>query len=438
MTVHPVPPSYGRRRKSDAVSSGRRRKRKKSTETKSGRRRRSDGTEPINLEGVTLRAQSSGRRRRSAGQTPISSGAAAPIDLKGVTLRSSKQSADDDETRDDDDGKQLVDPSADLRFAAVADQAYEDNRLKEYPSLKGSTFDPVVSDERNVVFHDKKDGSTFWGIRGTDFSSPKDLATDAAIVGEHVGEARFAKLKKLFSISPNMKMALPIGKKLILKSRDERFANTEAKYRQIRQKYKKGIINIGAHSLGAAVAQHLLKSLTPEQEKRVRVHAFNGLPLHGFDPEKHLGSYYETKNMMDPISAHVKGTNVRYARDDYYYPNDPNDAERPIFTGDDPSPHRMSQFVGRDLNKITRGQPISIYDALQRLRGDEAVRDRFTVNQIKEAHKQTREKIRQEFIKGLRLKPKKVRVKIPKVLPSGTPSLERKRGKSIPIVKDEL
>lgn len=446
MTVDPVPPSYGRRRKSDRGSRA------------SGRRRRSD--KPINLDGVTLSdkataqmAAASGRRRRSA-----------PINLKGVTLRtdsgasgaaadddnlagaSSKDTRDDDDSKDSKDSKQLVDPSTNKRYAAVADQAYEDNRLKEYPSLKDATFDPVLSDERNVVFHDKKDGSTWWGIRGTDFSSPKDLAADAAIIGEHVGEARFKKLTKLFSIPPSLQKALPFAKKMILSSRDERFANTEAKYQQIRKKYKKGIINIGAHSLGGAVAQHLLKSLSPEQEKGVRVHVFNGLPLHGFDSEKHLGSYYETRNRFDLISMHAKGKNVRFVEEPSikvkdgegtitYKPGGLNKPGEPF----DPM-HSMGQFVGMNLNNVTRGQPISLYDAEQvPFRGDLNVRDRATTRQIKKAHKESREKIRKAFIKGLRLKPQKKlrKSRVPNVASAASP-LERKRGKSKPIIKDEL
>ena len=486
----PVPPLYGRRRKSDAVtatskSSGRRRKRKKSPEKKSGRRRRSDGgeatdrasgTEPIDLEGVTLSDKAtaqmtaaSGRRRRSA---PINlkgvtlrtdSGAAAPINLKGVTLRSSKD--DDDETRDDDDAKdskQLVDPSTNKRYAAVADQAYEDNRLKEYPSLKDATFDPVLSDERNVVFHDKKDGSTWWGIRGTDFSSPKDLATDMAIVGEHVGEARFNTLTKLFSIPPSLEKALPFAKKMILSSRDERFANTEAKYQQIRKKYKKGIINIGAHSLGGAVAQHLLKSLSPKQEKEVRVHVFNGLPLHGFDSDKHLGSYHETHNRFDLISIHAKGKNVRVVEEPSIKFKD-GESSITMKRGESFDPmHSMGQFVGMDLNNVPRGQPMSLYDTDQPpFRGDLNVRDRVISRQMKKTHKETRAKIRKALIKGLRPKPqtklrrgrvpsvKSVKQLAPSVAStqrleamkkkiSKTKPLERKRGKSPAIIKGEL
>ena len=446
MTVDPVPPSYGRRRKSDrgssakgtvsgAAASGRRRKRKRSPEKKSGRRRRSDGgeaadraggTEPIDLEGVTLRppeVAASGRRRRSA-----------PINLKGVTLRTDSGAVVDDDniagasskdTRDDDDSKdskEIVDPSANKRYAAVADQSYEDNRKKEYPSLKDATFDPVLSDERNVVYHDKNDGSTWWGIRGTDFSSPKDLATDAAIVGEHVGGKRYAELKKLFTISPNMKLALPVAELLSKKSRDDRFDNTESKYQQIRKKYKKGIINIGAHSLGGAVAQHLLKSLTPNQEKGVRVHAFNALPLPGFDPEKHLATYYETKNRGDPVSVHAVGSNVRTVKGEGVKVVD-GVVKVHLGGGGPESSHAMRQFVGLDLNKIPRGRTVSVWNNMQNdRRGDDA--ERQDIDALKAEHRRTREKIRKQFIKGLRLK---TRV-----------SLERKREKSKANIKDEL
>jgi len=442
MTVDPVPPSYGRRRKSDRGSRA------------SGRRRRSD--KPINLDGVTLRTQSdkataqmtaaSGRRRRSA-----------PINLKGVTLRTDSGAVvgDDDnlagasskDTRDDDDSKEIVDPSANKRYAAVADQSYEDNRLKEYPSLKDATFDPVLSDERNVVYHDKNDGSTWWGIRGTDFSSPKDLATDAAIVGEHIGGKRYAELKKLFTISPNMKMALPVAELLSKKSRDDRFANTESKYQQIRKKYKKGIINIGAHSLGGAVAQHLLKSLTPSQEKGVRVHAFNALPLPGFDPEKHLATYYETKNRGDPVSVHAVGSNVRTVKGEGVKVVD-GVVKVHLGGGGPESPHAMRQFVGLDLNKIPRGRTVSVWNNIQDgRRGDDA--ERQDIEALKAEHKRTREKIRKQFIKGLRLKPQKKlrKSRVPSVASAASaaslldgqrPPLERKREKSKANIKDEL
>ena len=397
--------------------------------------------------------------------------------MKGVTLRSSKDDSladasskddGDNETRDDDDdgGKQLVDPSASKRFAAVADKSYADNRSKEYPSLKDATYDPALSDDRNIVYHDKKDGSTWWGIRGTDFTSPKDLATDMAIVGDHVGGKQYENIKDLFNISPKMKMGMAMADLLSMKSRDERFANTEAKYKQIRKKYSKGIINIGAHSLGGAVAQHLLKSLTPEEEKRVRVHAFNALPLHGFDPEKHIASYYETKNRGDPVSVHSVGSNVRTVKGLKAV-----DGVIKMKLGDfqskqEPSSHAMSQFVGLDLNKIPRGSTVSVWNDMQSgYRGDDA--ERQDIAELKATHKRVREEIRKQFIKGLRLKPQK-KFRVPNVGSSGrvpsvksvkqlapsvastqrleamktkiskTKPLERKRGKSPAIIKDEL
>lgn len=299
---------------------------------------------------------------------------------------------DDDDTRDDDapETKQMTDPSANKRFAAVADGAYEDNRMKIYPSLKGTQFDTKLSDDRNVIYHDKKDGSVWWGIRGTDFNSLSDLTTDAGIIAQHIGESRFSNLHKLFAIPESVKKTLPIAAKMAMTNR---FSKVEDKYKQIRKKYgKTNIINIGAHSLGGALGQHILKTLTPSQEKYVRVHTFNSLPLHGFDSEKHRGSYFETKNPFDPVSMYATGSNLRH-----YY------SIKPYDTFDESVPvHEMSQFVGLDLNKIPRGHKVSVYDSFGRMRGDET--DRQDQNKIKAAHKRTREMLRKKFIKGLKLK----------------------------------
>ena len=299
---------------------------------------------------------------------------------------------DDDKMRDDDDSpetKQMTDPSANKRYAAVADASYEDNRMKIYPSLKDTQFDTKLSDDRNVIYHDKKDGSVWWGIRGTDFNSLSDITTDAGIIGQHIGESRFSNLHKLFAIPESVKKTLPIAAKLAMTNR---FQKVEDKYKQIRKKYgKTNTINIGSHSLGGALSQHLLKTLTPAQEKRVRVHTFNSLPLHGFDSEKHRGSYHATKNVLDPVSANARGENLRVIKDVKV---------GDILTAETPS-HQMSQFVGRDLNKIPRGHKTSTYESL-RMRGD--VAERANTNAIKAAHKRTREILRKKFIKGLKLK----------------------------------
>tara|TARA_R110002049_G_scaffold97972_3_gene238578 strand:+ start:6587 stop:7540 length:954 start_codon:yes stop_codon:yes gene_type:complete len=303
--------------------------------------------------------------------------------------------------------KSMVDASVDKRYAAVADQSYADNREKSYPSLKDATLDRDLTDERNIVYHDK-DGSTWWGIRGTDFSSPKDLSTDASIVGEHVLENRFAKLTKLFSIPSGKLSAADVAKDVIGTYRKERFANVEKKFEQIRKKYKTGIIHIGGHSLAGALSQHLLKSLSKKKEQRVRVHVFNALPLHGFDPRKHTASYHETRNALDPISMHAKGPNLRITQD--YKPGDKITGNEPI--------HAMDQFVGVDLSKYVRGHESSTYENLNtQVRGDSAARDR--VANIKKIHTKIREQIRKKFIKGLKLKAE----------PSLRTTLERKRRK---------
>ena len=291
----------------------------------------------------------------------------------------------DDDTRDDDapETKQMTDPSANKRYAAVADASYEDNRMKIYPSLKGTQFDTKLSDDRNVIYHDKKDGSVWWGVRGTDFNSLSDLTTDAGIIAQHIGETRFSNLHKLFAIPDSIKKTLPIAAKVAM---NNRFQKVEDKYKQIRKKYgKTNMINIGGHSLGGALSQHLLKTLTPAQETHVRVHTFNSLPLHGFDADKHKGSYHETKNMLDSVSMHSKGPNLRVTQakiGDKYQPN---------------TVHQMSQFVDRDLNKIPRGHRTSRYEAL-RMRNDAA--ERADADVIKAA----REILRKKFIKGLKLK----------------------------------
>ena len=314
---------------------------------------------------------------------------------------------------DDDDkptSKSITDASVDKRYAAVADQSYEDNRLKSYPSLNTSEFDAKLSDERNIVYHDDKDGSTWWGIRGTDFNSPKDLAVDSSIVGEHVLENRFAKLTKLFSIPSGKISGADVAKDVIGAYRKERFANVEKKFEQIRKKYKTGIIHIAGHSLAGALSQHLLQTLSKKKEQRVRVHVFNALPLHGFDPSKHTASYHETRNSRDPISMYAKGPNLRVIQN--YKPYDKYDPNRAI--------HGMGQFVGVDLSKYARGHEESSYEKLlldSQIRGDSAARDR--VANIKKIHTKIREKIRKKFIKGLKFKTK----------PSLRTTLERKRRK---------
>ena len=276
-----------------------------------------------------------------------------------------------------------------MRFAAVADGAYEDNRMKLYPSLKGTQFDSKLSDDRNVVYYDKKDNSVWWGVRGTQ-PNLDDLSTDVAIVAQHVGESRFSNLHKLFALPDAVKKSLPVAAKMAMTSR---FAKIENKYKQIRKAYgKNSRINVGAHSLGGALSQHLLTTLTPSQQKLVRVHSFNSLPLHGFDPDKYP-SYYATKNILDPVSANARGVNLRVIKDqkvgDVIMPDTPR--------------HEMSQFVGRDLNKIPRGHKTSTYESLRGAwRGDAA--ERAHANAIKIAHKRTREILRKKFIEGLTLK----------------------------------
>ena len=284
VTPKGAPSSTNRRRSggSSSSSSGRRR----SDDASSRRRRRS-----INLEGVTLKPQPQPQAETRADDDD-----------------------DDDKMRADDDdkptSKSMVDGSVDKRYAAVADASYEDNRMKNYPSLQNTRFDTKLSDERNIVYHDDKDGSTWWGIRGTDFNSPKDLMVDSSIVGEHVLEHRFAELTKLFSIPSGKLSAADVAKDVIGTYRKERFANVEKKFAQIRKKYKTGIIHIGGHSLAGALSQHLLKSLSKKKEQRVRVHVFNALPLHGFDPSKHTASYHETRNVRDLIKTSNPMTNM--------------------------------------------------------------------------------------------------------------------------------
>ena len=352
----PSPPSYGRRR--SAGSSSNRRRSGNVAET------RADDDDDGTPDGVT----------DSVDGSPVG---VADFD-------------DDDKMRDDDapETKQMTDPSANKRYAAVADASYEDNRMKIYPSLKGTQFDTKLSDDRNVIYHDKKDGSVWWGVRGTDFNSLSDLSTDAGIIAQHIGESKFSNLHKIFTIPESIKKTLPIAAKVAM---NNRFQKVEDKYKQIRKKYgKTNMINIGGHSLGGALSQHLLKTLTPAQETHVRVHTFNSLPLHGFDADKHKGSYHSTKNMLDPVSMHSKGPNLRVIQDvkvgDKYQPN---------------TAHQMSQFVGRDLNKIPRGHKTSTYESL-RPRNDAA--ERADADAIKAAHKKTREILRKRFIKGLKLK----------------------------------
>ena len=205
----------------------------------------------------------------------------------------------------------------------------------------------------------------------------QDLSTDGGLLLEHGPSGPISRLAKFISV-PLTKGASALSQSALSRASDARKQATLDKYEAIIKKYPEaGIVHIGAHSLGGALSQHLLKSLTPAQERRVRVHTFNALPLAGFDAFKHRGSYFETRNIYDPVSVYAKGPNLRTM--DNIKP-----ATSPL------SNHAMSQFVGKDLPSEGMGVPYSMMSA----RGDKA--DRSRVEKIKKEHQKTLEALREK------------------------------------------
>ena len=328
MTGDTVPPSYGRRRKSDA--SNERRRRSGGT----GGRRRSDGT--------TGRRRSDGTtgRRRSDGTTGRRRRSAPTIDLEGVTL--SKKAESEMEGTLVPSG--YVNPN-DKRFAALAANAYHDGRGTTFPSLASAKLE--MSNEHGVVYYDKARNEVLWGLHGTE--DPADLTQDLKIAIDKAENSKTLKqLQTVFAAFPRVSAALGSAKgsavaevsTMALQFVDDYHTKAVLNtYEKIVAKHPNANILVGTHSLGGARIQKLIQRLPPAQEKKLYVHAFNPYSLEDFAPGKHP-NYYATRMRDDIVSAGHIGKNVRVVHR--------KDAANVAEIGDR---HSIKNFLGMDFDK---------------------------------------------------------------------------------------